>query len=300
MASNLRFMVGCLSVALACAGTARASADEPQRSAQPGGSGSQSFVQLSGAIAWDTIVWIERRYKIEALRFKARDESGIDWWGSDEVKVGTFDARGSTVSSEIGNIDSGDTHQFDPAKSCIIAVQPGNVVLGETSVCESVGEPAPLSFRVELWENDDGGLFVDFEPGTLPPEPGRHGSGVTLHSDEDDLLGRAQIDLSALDLESGMPNVGDVYDETVELFPCLSELCAIGPLTPDYTFTYRITRLPDVQVDLRSVVNEAMHRSGAGSELEAIVAGLRALRATSPRPVDSGTGKSRTTQIKAR
>lgn len=58
---------------------------------------------------------------------------------------------------------------------------------------------------------------------------------------------------------------------------------------PDYTFTYRITRLPDVRVDLRSVLDEAMRRSGARSELEAIVAGLRSLRAPSPRKIEPET-----------
>jgi hypothetical protein len=45
-------------------------------------------------IPWHTFEVIERRYKIEAVRFKARDETGRDRWGSDEVWVGTFDANG--------------------------------------------------------------------------------------------------------------------------------------------------------------------------------------------------------------
>src|SRR3954471_16094959 len=49
-------------------------------------------------IPWHTLEVIERRYKVEAVRFKARDETGIDWWDSDEVMVGTFDANGWTVS----------------------------------------------------------------------------------------------------------------------------------------------------------------------------------------------------------
>ena len=75
------------------------------------------------------ISWIERRYKIEAARFKARDETGIDWWGSDEVMVRTDDAKGSTGSNVIDDIDSGNTHHFSSAKSCILAVRPGEAVL---------------------------------------------------------------------------------------------------------------------------------------------------------------------------
>jgi hypothetical protein len=297
MKLNSRLAGSFLTVALAFVSPAKASADEPMTNSEPTRSGRPSFVPLSGTIAWDTIVWVERRYKIEALRFMARDESGIDLWPlSDEVTVGTFDANGFTVSREIGNVDTGDVHNFDPAKSCIIPIPPGSVVLGESSVCDPVGAAAPLSFKVELWDDDDGGLLVDFDPGVLTPELGKHGSPLLLHYDADDLLGRLQIDLTAHDLDKVLLNVGDVYDETVALHPCLTDLCGVGPLDPDYTFTYRITRLPDMQVDLRSVVNDAMQRSSAGSELEAIVAGLRALRAPSSRHIEPETRKTEPTR----
>jgi hypothetical protein len=82
----------------------------------------------------------------------------------------TFDAKGKTASDEIGNINSGDTHSFDAAKSCIVAVRPGIVVLGKTSVCEEVGEPAPLGFQVEFWEKDFG---LDFGFLLCPPHRAR-------------------------------------------------------------------------------------------------------------------------------
>ncbi len=115
--------------------------------------------------------------------------------------VGTRDAKGGTVSDEIGNIDSGDTHHFDPAKSCIVI------------------ETAALSHCF--------------------------GSG------------------------------GDVCD------------LGWGPWdVGDYTFTYRITRLRDVRVGLRRLLDEAMRRIRSRSELEAIVAGLKSLRAPSPRKTE--------------
>lgn len=292
MGTNLRFVVCYLSLAIAAVSPSRVSAAEPQTSSHPAGSGHQSLVQLSGNIPWDAIVWVERRYKIETLRFKARDESGIDWLGSDEVTVGTFDSKGFTISRTIENIDSGDTHEFDPAKSCIVPIPPGEVVLGETSVCDPIGESAPLSFKVELWEEDQ--VWIEFNPHPYTP-PGGHGSGnLYLHGDSDDFLGRAQIDLAALDLETALPNVGDVYDETVRLFPCEEEVCGVGPDAPDYTFTYRITRLPDVRVDLRSEARAAMQQSGIGSELEAVVAGLRSLRAPSSRQIEPKIGEPKT------
>lgn len=239
-----------------------------------------AFAQVTEGNPWDAIEWVERRYKIEAMRFKARDETGIDFLGSDEVMVGTFDAKGSTASNEIGDIDSGDTHSFDPARSCIVAVRPGFVVLGKTSVCDDVGEPAPLGFL---------GFTSHTCNVTGTPGPGRHARPHCLDDgDGDDFIGRARIDLSTQDLEA-LPNVGDEYIETVVLSPCENDGVCGGADLPDYSFTYRITRLPDARVDLRSVLDEAMHRSGARTELEAIAAGLRSLRAPSPRKIEPET-----------
>jgi hypothetical protein len=103
----------------------------------------------------------------------------------------------------------------------------------------------------------------------------------------DDFIGRAQLFFSAQDFEV-LPKVGDEFIETVVLDPCPGAACAGFP---DYTFTYRTTRLRDVRVDLRAVLDEAMQRSGARSELEAIVAGLRALRAPSPRKIEPETAR---------
>ena len=257
-------------------------------SPQPEDAGRPGVAEVSRATHWDTIQWVERRYKIEAMRFKARDETGIDWWGSDEVMVETNDAKGSTVSNEIGGIDSGDTHDFDPAKSCIVAVRPGFAVLGESSVCEEVGEPAPLGFQVEFWEID----LAGFPPAGFcvsggTPEPGRHVAPWCSHGNGDDFIGRARINYSTQELEAALPHVGDEQIESIKLDPCPGQICAGFP---DYTFTWRVTRLPNALVNLGTLVNEAMQRSGAGSELEAIATGLRSLRAPSPRKIEPETG----------
>lgn len=251
-------------------------------SPQPSDARTSAVTAASVGINWDTIKWIERRYKIEALRFKARDETGIDWLGSDEVMVETNDAKGSTVSNEIGDIDSGETHTFDPAKSCIVAVRPGYAVLGESSVCEEVGEPAPLGFQVAFWEKDLIGFPMGFCVPGGSPEPGRHvGPHCANDGNGDDFIGSARIDYSTQELEAAMPNVGDEQIESITLDPCPGQICAGFP---DYTLTWRVTRLPDALVSLRSLLDEAMQRSGSGSELEAIAAGLRFLPAKPPAP----------------
>jgi hypothetical protein len=267
-----------------------ASAQEYQVMTQPDGAGSRpAVVQPSSAIPWDTIHWIERRYKIEAMHFTARDESGIDWWGADEVMVRTDDAKGWTVSDEIDDIHTGDTHNFDPAVSCIIPVRPGIVKLGKTSVCDEVGEPTPLGFSVEFWEKDPLPHLGFCSPQL--PFGGFHAGPHCEKDSNDDFLGHARIDLTQHDLDVVLLNVGDEYIETVVLNPCSGESVCNVTYGPDYSFTYRITRLPDVRVDLRAVLDDAMRKIGARSELEAIAAGLRSLRAPSPRQIEPGMGK---------
>ena len=289
MISRRHFMAICFSLMAGFWCTPGAFAQARSASPQPEDADRPTVAEASRATRWDAIQWVERRYKIEAMRFKARDETGVDWWGSDEVMIETNDAKGWTASDEIGDIDSGDTHNFDPAKSCIVAVRPGIVVLGKTSVCEEVGEPAPLSFQVEFWEQDSIGFPYGFcLPASGAVGPGRH---VGLHHAScpnatgfNEFIGRAQIDYSTQELEVGLPNVGDEVIESVTLDPCPDLAACAG--YPDYTFTWRVTRLPDARVDLRAVLDEAMQRSGARSELEAIAAGLRSLRAPSPRKIE--------------
>jgi hypothetical protein len=239
---------------------------------------------------WNAFEWAERRYKIEALRFKARHETGVSWPGADEVMVATTDAKGGTVSDKIDDIDTGETHQFVAAKSCIVAVRPGIVVLGKTSVCDDVGEPAPLWFEVEFWEKDPIGYPTGFCISGVP-SPGNHvGPHCPNDGDGDDFIGGSRLDFAAWELEAALPNVGDQYDETIALSPCFgTDVCGYGPgpwYPGDYTFTYRITRLPDVQVGLRALLDKAMPRIGARSELDAIAAGLRSLNGPSPRRVE--------------
>ena len=233
---------------------------------------------------WETITadWVERRYKVEAIRFKARDETGIDWLGSDEVMVETIDAKGLTVSDEIGDIDSGDTHDFDPALSCIIGVRPGEVVLGKSSRCDDAGEPGPFSFVVQFWEKDS--FSLDF--GFCAIVPGSSGHFPTHCADDgigDDFIGRRELFFPLPDLEATLPNVGDSFTETVVLGLCPEGTTVCGGWdTPDYTFTYRTTRLPDVRTDFRSQLEAAMARSGIRLAGDAVAAALRGVEA----PVD--------------
>jgi hypothetical protein len=135
-----------------------------------------------------------------------------------------------------------------------------------------------------MWEKD----FSIFGFSNCLSGAGSHAGPHCVADEGVDFIGRAQIDLSAQELEAALPNVGNEHIETVVLNPCRGDVCDVT-YGPDYSFTFRVTRLPDVRVGLRSVLDEAMQRSGVRSELEAIVAGLRSLRAPSPRKIEPET-----------
>ena len=242
---------------------------------------------------WSDILVLERRYKIEALSFWARDETGVDWPGSDEVMVGTRDPEGWTASDVIGDINSGDIHEFDPARSCLVGVSPGEAVLGRSSVCDAAGRPAPLWFEVELWEID--WSPPGFEHGCQPAPSGGHAgecSPPPLDYVADDFIGDARLEFTPQELEAALPRVGDQYTETVTLNPCGEDVCGSGwPIGgSDYAFTYRITRMPNKEIDMRDIIAASVERSGARSEMEAVIAGLNALQTPRPRPAEPGTG----------
>src|SRR5215207_139364 len=62
----------------------------------------------------------ELRVKVEAISFRALDETGYDRFGSDEVIVLIRDATGKilTTSKEFGGVDRGETRTFAPNQRC--------------------------------------------------------------------------------------------------------------------------------------------------------------------------------------
>src|SRR4051794_9266694 len=120
MTSHTRLMAICVGLAASLSCSAAAFAQAPS-APQPDRAGRSALAAVPGDIRLPTFQWKDRRYKIEAVSFKAVDETGyFDWTGSDEVIVRTDDAKGWTVSDMFEDVDTGNTHNFDPAKSCIV------------------------------------------------------------------------------------------------------------------------------------------------------------------------------------
>lgn len=197
----------------------------------------------------------EPRFVLNAVQFRAVDESGMDWPGSDEVfAVWDTPSDPMAASVEFTNVDAGETRTFAARESCITPIQATRNLGGASSgllmaaegdqwACRIVGRAAPIEFTVWLFEHDEDWWLANcFSPLTPTPE-----------ECEDDLIGEESINLTHADLLAVLPQVGSTYEETVILGgPCghlpSGELCGYSelfPTGPEYTFTYRITRAAD-------------------------------------------------------
>ncbi len=179
----------------------------------------------------------EPRFKLEALRFKAIDETGFDWLGSDEVKVviWVLDYPPTrTITKKFENVDTGDTMSIPLDQSCILPIAGLSTIHanifrgdeGDTWSCAIGGAPGPFSFKVELREIDFWGCYAGYAGCNLI------GEHTVVYSLEE---------LTAL-------HVGQVVEESVTLG---WYVCYNSPYSPNrcgtYVFTWRLTRLPDAE-----------------------------------------------------
>jgi len=166
------------------------------------------------------------QFVVHAVKLQVLDETGwFDWTGSDEVHAVfvDFNANKERATSVYGETDTGDTVEFQDQDRCIAPLPDCN--RGARS----------LNFAIALWEKDwtpaEG--LLGCKPGLVNGHPW-YDDGICPG---DDLIGRAQISLSQLQLTGTLPTVGHTVERMV-------------PLTGGdghYQFHYRITRLPDIE-----------------------------------------------------
>jgi hypothetical protein len=75
MTSRGRFMVICFGLAAWFWCIGGAFAQKRPASPRPEGAGRPAVAEARIGNPWDAIEWVERRYKIETMHFKARDET---------------------------------------------------------------------------------------------------------------------------------------------------------------------------------------------------------------------------------
>lgn len=149
------------------------------------------------------------RYVIEAVNFKALDETGIDIFGSDEI-VARFSAYGrSTFSGIYGGVDTGETHQFRSGQQCIYPAIDPDGVYNHTWSCNPRGAFGPVTFQITLYEFD--GTLRQFL--TNSTQFCLHG-GNDLMTGCDDIqlasttIGSRHVSFTEAELAAAMPTVG--------------------------------------------------------------------------------------------
>ena len=182
-------------------------------------------------------------FKVEAVGFKALDETGYDWPGADEIRVGFVTPFEDITSREFGSVDAGKSRTFNADESCVVPVgeatgrQLGRLVGPRSNwFCADLGRPGPLSFELVVAEQD-----IDLFGFENPP---------TVLGPADDLIGRKTLTFTPEELLADMPAVGSTVDQNILLGPCVAPLvCPDGfffkPSPAEYRVTLRLTRMPN-------------------------------------------------------
>ena len=167
------------------------------------------------------------QFVVHAVSFKAVDETGWDWPGSDEVHWAfadwdPFDSRATTV---YGNVDTGETKTFRAVDRCI-APQP-----------DCSRGVSRVHFAVAAWEKDPDVGFSGLFGLRKPHARNSHDMYESGISSGDDIIGRIEVGFSQQQLLGTLPNVGDAVERQIQ------PRGGAG----SYRLNYRITRLADVR-----------------------------------------------------
>lgn len=175
----------------------------------------------------ETIVIRAPQFKVEALWFKANDETGWYWTGSDEVYAVFSDmdpTHTDRTTSEYDNVDEGDLVNFRAGDTCM-APQP-----------DCVRGMADLNVRFSFWESDwEAPLGFSYCNG--PDSPGLRWRLEFGECVDDDFIGEGAIIHSRAELVAMLPAVGDRREVTV----------VMSKNAGRYRFRYRITRLANIE-----------------------------------------------------
>jgi len=181
------------------------------------------------ALRGQELTFTSPQFVVQAVWFKANDETGWYWTGSDEVYAVFSDMDPTHYDRETsiyGNVDEGDLVNFKASDQCM-AAQP-NCDRGTSS----------LNVAFSFWERDSLGFGLEFCPGDFQ---GSHTRLLEGKCTSDDFIGRGSIIYSQQDLVAMLPAVGDSREFTAVMEQDAGK----------YRFRYRITRLANVE---RSIV----------------------------------------------
>jgi hypothetical protein len=202
-----------------------------------------------GLIADSALVQPQARYLVEAVSFRAVDES-YPPSGSDRIYGVFYDADRDLLALTYteADVDSGDIVSLSPNQSCIAPISSAADAAngGDGWSCMEEGAPAPIKFEVALFDEHDAP--------SAPSPASQYCQGVGdnyqflekgARCGGDEQLGRVTVSLSAQELAGWLRTPGSSLSREVMLIPpCLREggVCANQP---DYRLTFRIRRMDD-------------------------------------------------------
>lgn len=177
-------------------------------------------------------------YRLDAIKFRCIDESGVDWTGSDEpyfvftTSLEQTPGQSTTVRSrEFGDIDSGDTRNFSPPVVFANNV-PGGVATSVVVMEADAGNADKVVPRIKQaltavrWA-------VKIWSGTEIPDVDKEVLDYLRRWYNDDVLAQRTVMWADWELAQGAPRVGSSVTEEVGFKSGGS----------NYTVTFRVTRV---------------------------------------------------------
>lgn len=129
-------------------------------SAQPRGAGNVANPNMGGS-ELELIRAPGPRFVVKAVSFEARDQTGWDWTGWDDVVTIFRTEDYALVTDEYGHISSSDENPwpYGSGTHCIMPAYDDVEIFDYQWKCDNAGVSAPLAFTVGFYEQDSYGLF---------------------------------------------------------------------------------------------------------------------------------------------
>lgn len=202
------------------------------------------------------------RFKVEAVGFRAVDESGANYPDADFV-FAVFESQQHTMTTRVfEDIDTGDARIFDAAENCIFPARDVDGLRNGAWACSAEGGDGPVTFAVGLYEIDPdyiGAYTEDFctPAASADVDPGQR----NCDTDNTDLMFRSAFSYQSSEILRRLEPGCRCVSETVRF----RESSARGYV--EYHLTFRITRTDAggaPPAGERSAGRD-VHRSGARS-----------------------------------
>jgi hypothetical protein len=185
----------------------------------------------------------EPRFQVRLKHFTVFDETGWDLLGSDEAIIVVITQRYAMSTEEFGSLDSnGEVETFAQDANCVIPAT-DSPPADEKWACDPAGAAAPITFRLQAFEQDGGFCAPNLAFSDLAASSedvcGPDDSGGNIIGDK-----TVTLDLPAL--MAKLPNVGATFEDTAELKGgCYAPVCGEDEDAPHYQVTYTVTRVAD-------------------------------------------------------